>query len=407
MGFDHSQINRSCFAFRFCLGVSNLKSVIVLLPSLKEAGPAIVAATIAEVVRKKGLESVFLSLRINEPKKKKWLEEKGFKIIEIGMRKIPIAKDQKELERVINERGASLVHSHGFWPIVMLSKVRSNVAKVTTMHEEPVKLLTLTYGKTIARAMCATEGKALEAYSAVVACSESVSKALEEDILAPRRMNLQFLKIIPNGVFDIFPNGYLEGKTQVHPNQGEAIRIISASTLTKRKNLETAIRAVAFAVDHGANLSYCIYGSGPEEKRLRKLISQKKLNSQIKLQGFVRRERLLKVMSSDSNLVMMPSFSEGLSLAALEAMMIGRPLLCSNIPSFKHVVIDGFNGFLCEPEDYECFGNALVALGQDTEKITTMGNNSRSLYEEKFTGETMGESYYNLYQGLIANNVVD
>jgi len=378
--------------------------IAVLLPSFHEAGPAVVASTIAEVVRKKGLESVFLSLRLNEPKKKRWLEEKGFKTIEIGMRKFPRAKDQKELERVINEIGSCLVHSHGFWPIVMLSKVRSNVAKVATVHEEPLKSLAFDYGKVVARAMCATEGKALEVYSAVVSCSESVSQALKEDILSPRGIGLHCIKTIPNGVSDKLPQASLEGNNQGSFNSGKTIKMVSAASLTKRKNLGTAIRAVAYAADHGANLSYLIFGTGSEDKRLRKIISEKKLDSRIELRGFVQRDKLLEIMLRESNLVMMPSFSEGLSLAALEAMMIGNPLLCSNIPSFRDIVIDGFNGFLCEPDDYVCFGKALVLLSEDSERMARMARNSRTLYEQKFTAEIMGDSYYRLYEGLIQNN---
>lgn len=83
----------------------------------------------------------------------------------------------------------------------------------------------------------------------------------------------------------------------------------------------------------------------------------------------------------------LPSYREGLSRSLLEAASIGRPMIASNVPGCKELVIDDYNGFLCNPRDVDDLEYKIIKfinLKQD-QKIQ-FGINSRKIannYDEK------------------------
>jgi glycosyltransferase EpsD len=58
----------------------------------------------------------------------------------------------------------------------------------------------------------------------------------------------------------------------------------------------------------------------------------------------------------------MPSYHEGLPIAALEAMYCGVPVVVSNIRGLVDVIEDGVTGYLCEPNDSDAFAQKMSTL---------------------------------------------
>ncbi len=375
-----------------------LNKVAMLLPSFKESGPAIVASLITQEIKKRSVDVIFISLRMNDESTKDWLIKKDFELCEVGMKKLPFSKDQKNLEKIINETTPDIVHAHGFWPIVMLSKVKSpSICKVATIHEEPINSLSYTYGIIVAKLMCMAQREALKRYKKIVACSNSVKKAFVKDVAKGEENSSSNLVTISNGIEDLSKSFCDE----ISSCKVSKIRISSLANLIKRKNIKTAINAVYYANKLGADIVYDIFGTGKQEESLRKQVRNLHLEDSIHFKGLISRKALLSYLEDKVDLVIMPSFSEGLSLAALEALMFGKSLLCSDIPSFRGIVIDGYNGFLCDPEDYGCFGDNLYKLWRDRELLITMANNAKNHFKEHFTSEIMGKLYFDLYERLV------
>ena len=380
--------------------IHNLKKIVMLLPSFKEAGPAIVASVIAQEIKKRGVDVAFVSLRMNDETTKSWLIEKDFELHEVGMKKIPFSRDQKNLEKIIDEINPDIVHAHGFWPIVMLSRVKSSsIHKVATIHEEPMNNLSYSYGVIMAKFMCIAQYKALKKYEKVIACSNSVKMAFIKDIAKKNESICSKLVTISNGIEDLSESFCSE----INFCKTSKIRVFSSANLIKLKNIETAINAVHYANKLGADIIYDIFGTGEQEKSLREQIATLRIESLVHIKGYMPRKHLMIYLRDKVDLVVMPSFSEGLSLAALEALMFGKPLLCSDIPSFKDVVIDGYNGFLCDPKDYRSFGDKLYKLWKDRDLLAEMANNARNSFKWHFNSELMGKLYFDLYGRLMTN----
>ncbi len=67
-----------------------------------------------------------------------------------------------------------------------------------------------------------------------------------------------------------------------------------------------------------------------------------------------------------SNMLVLPSYSEGFSMAVLEALAVGKPVVCAPVGALGEIVRDGENGFLVQPGDAEGLAEAIKAILADS-----------------------------------------
>lgn len=126
--------------------------------------------------------------------------------------------------------------------------------------------------------------------------------------------------------------------------------ILSVGELNKNKNHETIIRAIAKLKK--TNIYYLICGQGPLKEYLKELIKKLGMEKQIYLMGY--REDIIEFYKI-ADIFILPSFREGLSVALMEAMACGLPVICSGIRGNRDLIIDGKGGYLVNPNDVEGF----------------------------------------------------
>lgn len=78
------------------------------------------------------------------------------------------------------------------------------------------------------------------------------------------------------------------------------------------------------------------------------------------------------------------NYAAGLSLI-LDAMALGRPVICSDIPAVRDYVIDGVTGYLVPPGDVGAMRNAIISLVHDPRRCEEFGQAARIRYEKYFT----------------------
>lgn len=104
---------------------------------------------------------------------------------------------------------------------------------------------------------------------------------------------------------------------------------------------------------------------------------------------------------SVADCIVLPSYHEGLSRVLMEALAFGRPIICSNIPGCRETVVDGENGFLCQPKDALSLTDAcrrFLALTGDERR--QMGQKSRALAEQTFDVTKVISEYDGLLHNL-------
>jgi glycosyltransferase involved in cell wall biosynthesis len=102
-----------------------------------------------------------------------------------------------------------------------------------------------------------------------------------------------------------------------------------------------------------------------------------------------------------SQIVTLPSRHEGVPTSLLEAAASGRPLVASDIPGCRAIVIHGKTGLLVPPGDVAALADALVRLIGDKELRGRMGAAGRELVSKKFTQSQINAQTTAIYEQLL------
>ncbi|MTH54506.1 glycosyltransferase [Bacillus mangrovi] len=144
--------------------------------------------------------------------------------------------------------------------------------------------------------------------------------------------------------------------------------LLSVGEINKNKNHETVVRALSKI--NNSNIYYVICGKGPLDNHLRKIIKELGMEKQIMLLGY--RTDIVEI-AKVSDIFVFPSFREGLSVALMEAMACGLPIVCSNIRGNNDLVKDRRGGYLVTPSNTDMFASAISKLISDKRLCIEMG----------------------------------
>lgn len=101
----------------------------------------------------------------------------------------------------------------------------------------------------------------------------------------------------------------------------------------------------------------------------------------------------------NSQCVVLPSYREGTPKSLLEAGAIGRPIIATNVPGCREVVIHNENGYLCEVKSPNSLAEAMEKmLLADAATLKSFGVRSRKLIEEKFDERIVIKKYLEVIQ---------
>jgi len=184
---------------------------------------------------------------------------------------------------------------------------------------------------------------------------------------AKRNLNAKQIEYVPGVGIDInkFQNVAVD-KEKKRVELGiakEAYVMLSVGELNENKNHSTVIRALKSV--NNPNITYIICGQGPLEEKLKDLIKELDLSSQVKLLGY--RSDIPEILKA-SDLFVFPSRREGLSVSLMEAMMSGLPIVCSKIRGNTDLVEEGKGGYLVTPNDIEGFASAIETMVNNNER---------------------------------------
>jgi glycosyltransferase involved in cell wall biosynthesis len=101
------------------------------------------------------------------------------------------------------------------------------------------------------------------------------------------------------------------------------------------------------------------------------------------------------------DILLMPTVREGLSLAVLEAMACGLPVVASNCSSLPEQIEDGKGGFLCPVGDVKAFADKINLLAESGDIRREMGEYNRAKVEKLFTLEKMAAGYQKLFEEVL------
>ncbi len=151
-------------------------------------------------------------------------------------------------------------------------------------------------------------------------------------------------------------------------------------------------------------LQALIIGGGRRKKEVRALAANLGLADVVHFLGH-RRDvpDLLKAL----DIFILPSYSEGVSLALLEAMAAARPVIVSRVGGLPEVVEQGKTGLLIAPRDADALAEALARLLDDPDLAKKLGAAARRRVRAHFSLDRLGKEINAIYEELVEKKFGD
>jgi glycosyltransferase involved in cell wall biosynthesis len=102
------------------------------------------------------------------------------------------------------------------------------------------------------------------------------------------------------------------------------------------------------------------------------------------------------------DILVIPSRSEGLSRAAIEAMSLNRVVIASRVGGLVEFIDNGVDGLLVPPESPPALADAIKRVVNDPQLRREMGGRARDKIQSRFSVEAAADRAFNLYSDLIA-----
>lgn len=139
-----------------------------------------------------------------------------------------------------------------------------------------------------------------------------------------------------------------------------------------------------------------IAGRGGEEPGLRSFLSSSALSERVKLLGY--RDDVPDLLAA-ADIYVMPSLSEGMPLALIEAMFAGKPIVASLIGGIPEVVTQETEALLVPPANADALAVALGGLLRDPVRRAALAGAAEARARKEFDVVGMVDAYERLYWG--------
>lgn len=206
------------------------------------------------------------------------------------------------------------------------------------------------------------------------------------------------ITVIPNpvdiSVFNVSKKTFLQKKLNLPKN---ITIILAVGRLGKEKNFAFTIEIFKKLAEKESTSHLVIVGSGMEKEKLAGL-SGDLLNKRIHFAGQVDVEDMPLVYAS-AEIFIFTSTTETQGLCVLEAAAAGLPLVLTDDPAYKNMIVDGFNGFSL-PQKQDIFVEKLKELLEDKKLRKKFGKNSKIVVAKNFNSKLLTEEVVAYYKKI-------
>jgi glycosyltransferase involved in cell wall biosynthesis len=158
--------------------------------------------------------------------------------------------------------------------------------------------------------------------------------------------------------------------------------------------LPAFLKGWRMAQQQGFRGSFYIVGGGSQEQKVKDKIREEGLDGSVHL--WTARHKVADLYQA-ADVFVLPTLSEGLSNALLEAMACGLPVLASRVSGIQNIVKDQVNGHLFEPKHPEEVASLLRRIMKNPKGLVEMGRASLRLAGD-YSIDSVANRYLNLYR---------
>ncbi|MBR5389230.1 glycosyltransferase family 4 protein [Candidatus Saccharibacteria bacterium] len=205
------------------------------------------------------------------------------------------------------------------------------------------------------------------------------------------------LSKLPNNI-TIIRNGVLDKREQYNGSKAPKNSFVYVGRITQEKGVSELIDAFNIVSVKYPSITLNIYGDGPDLESYKKASGS---NKRIVFHGCT--DEPLKAIAGNEFFIL-PSHREGLSLSLLDAAMMQKAIIATNVGAASEVIDDRKTGLLINPNSTEDLAEAMAKVIDDRSLSITMAKNARRRYEQEFNFEQIFEKeMLPLYQEREAN----
>lgn len=172
--------------------------------------------------------------------------------------------------------------------------------------------------------------------------------------------------------------------------------------ITARKGIKTLLEACAILKSQGyVDYSLLIVGKGEQREELEAFIKARHFEEQVTWGGWVEYGNLGSYFQQ-ADVFVFPTFEDVWGMVVPEAMVFGKPVLCSNGAASCELIVSGDNGYIFDPSSAKELADKMQIFIDHPDLIESMGERSRQMISQK-TPETAAKAYVEVTSFLMEN----
>lgn len=303
------------------------------------------------------------------------------------------------IRRIVKDFRPHLIHAHAATPdgyVGLLLGKKYGIPTVVTLHGSDIN--TYPFRDLWTRRM--TE-RVIGETDRVIAVSRAIEKTAKA--IAPPRSPIE---VIYNGAdlqqfsFDIKMRDNLRKKLGISP---DCVVLIFVGNVIREKGVGELMEAFLALERQIEKLDLLIVGDGPA---LGGLISKAEKAGVFKRVHIVGRRPHDEIPGwlSASDILILPSWSEGHPTIVVEAMACSRAVIASSVGGIPETIESGESGILVEKGNIRALMQAIIQLACDSDKREKMGQLGRQIAEQRFSWIKNAEKILQTYKEVLGEN---
>jgi L-malate glycosyltransferase len=237
-----------------------------------------------------------------------------------------------------------------------------------------------------------------------------VLKYVDYLIAVSKATGLEFEAIgFPKGKLLYIPNG-VEIPEERKINFSLLNRVVTVARLSLEKGVDVLLSAFAICRRKRKDLKLIVVGDGPLKSELKAASRSSGIEDSVEFTG----TRIdIKGCLKSADIFVLPSRTEGMPNALLEAMSYGLPCIATNVGGNSELLglvkqsisagefVLGRNGLLVNSEDIKGLSKAVLCLAEDLHLRKALGERSQQFIKDNYSIETVADRYIELYRKLL------
>jgi len=217
-----------------------------------------------------------------------------------------------------------------------------------------------------------------------IAVSAETARQLTHDLsLQPGEV-----QVIPNGT--PMTSGKADRGRRILGSDSEEVTVLGVGRLDQVKGFDVLSQAARLLHRTGVQTRVVVAGEGAERQALEGMNQEGSHGEHLSFLGM--RDDIPDLMAG-ADIFVMPSRSEGLPMALIEAMAAGLPVVASSVGGIPEVVEHGVHGLLVDPEDPVALAEAISLLSGDPNLRVRMGRAGQDRVKARFSIDAMVDQY--------------